>query len=143
MISVPGLVESLASLTDDDVVRRVLEGETALYEVLVRRYNHRLYRIGRAILPTKAEAEAAMQDAFVRAYGALARYEARASFSKWITSILLHECHARIRNSIRRRTTAVRTPNRCAACIMLRHLPENSRSEMCPQLRCFHSARPT
>src|SRR5438045_2030093 len=67
----------------------------------MRRYNHRLYRVARAILPTKAEAEDATQDAFVRAYGALAQYEGRASFSTWIISILVHECYGRMRKSHR------------------------------------------
>lgn len=54
--------------SDEEVVRRVLEGETALYEILMRRYNQRLYRVARAILRDDAEAEDVMQDAYVRAY---------------------------------------------------------------------------
>ena len=55
-------------LSDEEVVARVRAGDTALYEVLMRRYNQRLYRVARAILRNDAEAEDVMQDAYVRAY---------------------------------------------------------------------------
>lgn len=64
--------------TDEQVVTRVLAGETALYELLMRRHNQRLYRIARAILRDDAEAEDVMQDAYVRAYQHLASFEGRA-----------------------------------------------------------------
>jgi RNA polymerase sigma-70 factor (ECF subfamily) len=54
--------------TDQQVVDRVLTGDTALYEIIMRRYNQRLYRITRAILRDDAETEDAIQDAYVRAY---------------------------------------------------------------------------
>jgi 1,2-phenylacetyl-CoA epoxidase PaaB subunit len=38
------------TISDEEIVRRVRSGDTALYEVLMRRYNQRLYRIGRSIL---------------------------------------------------------------------------------------------
>ena len=66
------------SLTDEEVVRRVRGGEAALYEVIMRRYNQRLYRIARAILHSDAEAEDVMQDAYVRAYEHLDQFAARA-----------------------------------------------------------------
>ena len=50
-------------LSDEQVVERVLAGETALYEVIMRRYNTRLYRVARAILNNDGEAEHVMQEA--------------------------------------------------------------------------------
>jgi RNA polymerase sigma-70 factor (ECF subfamily) len=52
---------------DEDVVKRVLAGETALYEILMRRYNQRLYRVARSILRNDVDAEDVMQEAYVRA----------------------------------------------------------------------------
>jgi len=49
--------------TDEYVVERVLGGEIALYELLMRRHNQRLYRVARAILRDDSEAEDVMQDA--------------------------------------------------------------------------------
>lgn len=85
------------SLTDEEVVHRVLAGETALYEVIMRRYNQRLYRVARAILRNDAEAEDVMQDAYVRAYEHLDQFAARAPFSTWLTRIAVHESLHRLR----------------------------------------------
>jgi len=81
--------------TDEEVVGRVLAGDTPLYEILMRRYNQRLYRVARAILRDDGEAEDVMQDAYVRAYQHLAEFEGRAKFSTWLTRIAVHEALAR------------------------------------------------
>lgn len=87
--------------TDEQVVTRVLAGETALYELLMRRHNQRLYRVARAILRDDAEAEDVMQDAYVRAYQNLASFEGRAKFATWLTRIAVHEALARVRKRSR------------------------------------------
>lgn len=87
--------------SDELVVERVLAGETALFELLMRRYNQRLYRMARAILRDEAEAEDVMQDAYVRAYQHLADFEGRAKFSTWLTRIAVHEALARARRHSR------------------------------------------
>ena len=87
--------------TDEQVVERVLAGETALYEVIMRRYNQRLYRVVRAILRDDAETEDVMQDAYVRAYQHLIQFAGRASFSTWLTRIAVHEALARVRKQSR------------------------------------------
>jgi RNA polymerase sigma-70 factor (ECF subfamily) len=86
-------------ISDDEVVARVLAGETALFEVLMRRYNQRVYRAARAILRNDLEAEDVMQDAYVRAFAHLAQFERRASFSTWLTRIAIHEALARARRA--------------------------------------------
>ena len=97
MSSVPTIQTNLQQLSDDEVVRRVLEGETALFEVIMRRYNQRLYRVSRVVLRDDSEAEDVMQDAYVRAYEHLDQFEGRAAFSTWLTRIALHEALARKR----------------------------------------------
>jgi RNA polymerase sigma-70 factor, ECF subfamily len=87
--------------SDEEVVRRVLDGETALYELLMRRHNQRLYRVARAILRDDAEAEDVMQDAYVRAYQNLASFEGRAKFVTWLTRIAMHEALTRSRRRVR------------------------------------------
>ena len=87
--------------TDEQVVARVLAGETALYELLMRRHNQRLYRVARAILRDDGEAEDVMQDAYVRAYQNLAGFEGRAKFVTWLTRIAVHEALARSRRRSR------------------------------------------
>jgi len=87
---------STESLPDEEVVRRVLEGETGLFELVMRRYNQRLYRVARAILRDNAEAEDVMQDAYVRAYEHLSQFAGRSQFATWLTRIAIHEALARV-----------------------------------------------
>ncbi len=83
--------------TDEEVVERILAGDTALYEIIMRRHNQRIYRVIRAILRDDSETEDVMQDAYVRAYQHLRQFEARAPFSVWLTRIAVNEAYARIR----------------------------------------------
>jgi len=85
------------ALADEDVVARVLGGDVALFEVLMRRYNQRLYRAARAITRDDAEAEDVLQETYVRAYTALAQFEGRAKWATWITRIAVNEALARVR----------------------------------------------
>jgi RNA polymerase sigma-70 factor (ECF subfamily) len=87
--------------SDEEVVQRVLQGEGALYELLMRRHNQRIYRVARAILRDDAEAEDVMQDAYVRAYQNLASFEGRAKFVTWLTRIAVHEALSRSRKRLR------------------------------------------
>lgn len=83
--------------TDEEIVDRIRAGETALYEIIMRRYNQRLYRVARGILRDDHEAEDVMQDAYVRAYQHLEQFARRAPFSTWLTRIAVHEALARVR----------------------------------------------
>ena len=85
------------STSDEDVVKRVLAGETALYEILIRRYNQRLYRVARSILRDDADAEDVMQEAYVRAYQHLNQFAGKAKFSTWLTKIAVYEALGRVR----------------------------------------------
>jgi RNA polymerase sigma-70 factor (ECF subfamily) len=89
------------TLADEEVVRRVKEGETVLFEALIRRYNQRLYRVARSILRSDSEAEDVMQQAYVNAYAHLAQFAGRAKFSTWLTRIAVHEALARVRRRAR------------------------------------------
>jgi RNA polymerase sigma-70 factor (ECF subfamily) len=83
--------------TDEEVVDRVRAGDTALYEIIMRRYNQRLYRVARAIVRDDGEAEDVMQAAYVRAYEHLGQFAGRAPFSAWLTRIAVHEGLFRLR----------------------------------------------
>jgi len=85
------------ALSDEEIVIRVVDGQTALYEVLMRRYNERIYRAARAIVRDEDEAEDVMQQAYVNAYAHLRQFDGRAKFSTWLTKIAIHEALARAR----------------------------------------------
>ncbi|MEO8602230.1 MAG: RNA polymerase sigma factor [bacterium] len=78
-------------LSDEDVVRCVRAGDTALFELLMRRHSQRLYRVTGAILHDAAEAEDVLQEAYVRAYEHLDQFRGRARFSTWLTRIAVNE----------------------------------------------------
>lgn len=93
----PATITTPGSLSDEEIVCRVLDGETPLFEVLMRRHNERLYRAARAILRDDHEAEDVMQQAYVNAYTHLAQFDRRAQFSTWLTKIAVYEALARAR----------------------------------------------
>ena len=86
-----------AEQTDEDVIREVLEGNTAIFELLMRRYNERVYRSARAILRDEQEAEDVMQQAYVNAFTHLRQFNGSARFSTWLTRIAINEAIARVR----------------------------------------------
>ena len=93
-----GILEraSAEGWTDVELVRRVLDGDLALYEQLMRRHNQRVYRAVRSILREDGECEDVMQEAYVRAYEHLAQFEGRAQFSTWLTRIAVNEALRRL-----------------------------------------------
>ena len=65
--------------SDPEVVARVLSGDTSSFELLMRRYNQRLFRLARSVLKDDAEAEDVVQETYVRAYAALSTFEHRSA----------------------------------------------------------------
>jgi RNA polymerase sigma-70 factor, ECF subfamily len=98
MVNAP-VLERWNALSDEEIVAGVLEGQTALFEILMRRHNERLYRAARAILKDDGEAEDVMQQAYVNAYAHLRQFDKRAQFSTWLTRIAINESLARVRRS--------------------------------------------
>lgn len=109
MVTTTAIGAAASVMTDEEVVRRVRAGETALFEVIMRRYNQRLFRVTRAILGNDGEAEDVTQDAYVRSYLHLDQFEGRAQFSTWLTKIAVHEALARLR--ARRRLVDIDAPS--------------------------------
>jgi len=88
---------SCDSLTDEEIVDRVRAGDRALFELILRRHNERIYRTVRSILRDETEVEDAMQQAYVDAFAHLGDFAGRARFSTWLTRIAVHEALARKR----------------------------------------------
>ncbi|MEN0052852.1 MAG: sigma-70 family RNA polymerase sigma factor [Mucilaginibacter sp.] len=78
-------------LSDEAIINRVLQGETDLYENLMRKYNERLYRISLSIVQNDKEAEDVMQIAYINAYRQLGSFRHQCSFGTWLTRILINE----------------------------------------------------
>jgi RNA polymerase sigma-70 factor (ECF subfamily) len=98
-------VPSDPALTDMDIVRRVRAGESALFELLMRRHNQRVYRVVRAVVKEEADVEDVMQQAYINAYTHLHQFEERSLFSTWLIRIALYEAFGRRRKAQRSEST--------------------------------------
>jgi RNA polymerase sigma-70 factor (ECF subfamily) len=95
----PAPIAAPEAPSDEVVVRRVIAGERALFEVLMRRHNRRIYRAIRSILRDEAETEDAMQAAYLAAFGALKGFHGDAPFATWLTRIAVNEALSRLRRN--------------------------------------------
>ena len=101
MTAQPSLIEQSVELSDDEVVPRVRAGELALYEILMRRHNQKLYRAVRGILRDVSEVEDVIQELYFSAYRQLGEFEGRASFSTWLVRIAVNGALGRRRRLAR------------------------------------------
>jgi RNA polymerase sigma factor (sigma-70 family) len=88
-------------ITDLEAVKGVVGGQREMFEVIVRRYNQRLYRVGMAYLRNHAQTEDAMQNAYLKAFLKLKDFAGTAAFSTWLTRIMINECLMLIRSQKR------------------------------------------
>lgn len=96
----------LEKLTDTEIISRILDGESVLYEIIVRRYNSYLYKVGRSYGYNHADVEDLMQETYVKAYVHLKKFENRSSFKTWIVKIMLNQCyHKKQKFSFQKETT--------------------------------------
>ncbi|HXX29317.1 MAG TPA: RNA polymerase sigma factor [Myxococcaceae bacterium] len=103
-MTLPALVASWSQSripSDEEIVRRVLLGEPALFEVLMRRNNQRLYRAVRSVIRNEAAVEDVMQQTYLAAFGALGSFEHTSRFSTWLVRIGLNEALAARRRASR------------------------------------------
>lgn len=84
--------ERLDAISDLDAIAAVTGGNREMFEVIVRRYNQQLYRVGMAYLRNHAQVEDAMQNAYVKAFLNLSKFARGAAFSTWLTRIMINEC---------------------------------------------------
>jgi RNA polymerase sigma-70 factor (ECF subfamily) len=89
--------EEWQSLSDEEAAARVRAGATDLFELLMRRYNQRLFRVIRSVITSDADAEDVLQEAWVRAFEHLNQFAGKAPFSTWVTKIALYEAFERVR----------------------------------------------
>ncbi|MFN3650845.1 MAG: RNA polymerase sigma factor [Armatimonadota bacterium] len=83
--------------TDDALVSECLRGDEDAFRQLVERYRARLHAVASGILQDGDQASDAVQDAFLKAYGALSEYRGRGMFGAWIRRILVNQCLSLLR----------------------------------------------
>src|SRR5678815_4337854 len=77
---------------DREIIQKILGGELALFEVLIRKYNSCLYKTGRSYNYHHEDTQDLMQDTFIDAYTQLSKFEYRSSFKTWLIRIMLNNC---------------------------------------------------
>jgi RNA polymerase sigma-70 factor (ECF subfamily) len=87
------LETQIQQYSDLEIIAKINEGEVKLYEILIRRYNPFLYKIGRSYRYNHQDTEDLMQDAYVNAFFNLKKFENRSSFKTWFTRIMLNLCY--------------------------------------------------
>jgi RNA polymerase sigma-70 factor (ECF subfamily) len=90
-----------AGPSDEVLVERIRAGERALFEILMRRHNQRIYRALRGLLRDEGEIEDAMQQAYLQAWSRLDTFHGEARFSTWLIRIALNEGLMRLRKQRR------------------------------------------
>ena len=80
-------------LSEEEIIQRILAGEKPLYELIVKRFNPTLYKIGRSYNYNHQDTQDLMQDSFIDAYKNLKQFEGRAHFKTWIIRIMLNTCY--------------------------------------------------
>jgi RNA polymerase sigma-70 factor (ECF subfamily) len=96
---------------DASLVRRVLSGDATAFALLMRRFNRRLYRVARAITRDSAEAEDALQEAYLHAYRSLGQFRGDSSLATWLSRLVVNECLGRMRRRTRRENVIPMTPS--------------------------------
>jgi RNA polymerase sigma-70 factor (ECF subfamily) len=87
------LPKDLENFSDEDIIHSINSGEAELYEILIRRYNSFLYKIGRAYRYNHQDTEDLMQETYISAFNNLSKFENRCSFKSWFTKIMLNQCY--------------------------------------------------
>ncbi|MCU0627616.1 MAG: RNA polymerase sigma factor [Gemmatimonadaceae bacterium] len=101
-MTLPGIVGLYEGVSDAELVRRALAGSPHAFDALVDRHYARCLRYAARLLADRGDAEEAVQDAFVRAHRALARYDEQDRFVAWLYRILVNRCRS---YAVRRRGT--------------------------------------
>jgi RNA polymerase sigma-70 factor (ECF subfamily) len=101
--------------------------DTAEFEQLMRRHNRMLFRTARAILHDDAEAEDALQEAYIKAYGAMGSFRGDAKVSTWLARIVANEALQRLRKQNRR--NAIVPLHSSDAIEEINEIPEGSMSK--------------
>jgi RNA polymerase sigma-70 factor (ECF subfamily) len=98
--SLPGYQE--ATMTDASLVRAVLDGNVSAFTTLVDRHSRVCLRYAHRMLGNREDAEDVTQETFVRAYGALGRYDEGTAFQTWLMTILINRCRTALQSRRRR-----------------------------------------
>ncbi len=100
----------LSSIGDLDLAARIARGDRGAFTAMMRRHNRLLYRTARAILRDDADAEDALQEAYLKAYSKIATFSGESRLSTWLVRIVVNEALGRLRQRKRDQTVVPFAP---------------------------------
>lgn len=103
------IMTTYRQLPEVELIHRVISGDIALFEVLIRKYNPYLYKIGRSYRFNHEDVQDLMQDTFINAYQNLSKLEKKEYFKTWLIRIMLNECYKKRHKAIARKEVATDT----------------------------------
>src|SRR5690349_8654332 len=103
--------EAVAGPDDLDLARRIAAGDTVALEQIMRACNRKLFRVARSILDDDAEAEDALQEAYVTAYVQMKTFRGSSKLTTWVTRIVINEALGRLRKKKRQAAVFVFSPD--------------------------------
>lgn len=88
-------VKSFETYSDQEIIQHILNGEVALFEILIRRNNASLYKTGRSYNYNHEDTQDLMQETLISVYTNLSKFGNRSSFKTWLIKIMLNNCFQR------------------------------------------------
>ena len=86
-------MKTQAQYSDEELIQKILHQETALFELIIRRNNQALYRIGKMYHFSHEDTQDLMQETYINAYTHLSQFQNRSSLKTWLSKIMMHECY--------------------------------------------------
>ena len=87
------LVETFKTYSDLQIIDKILNGEKELFEIIIRRNNPYLYKVGRGYGFNHEAAEDLVQEAYINAYLHLGDFKNLSEFKTWIVRIMINQCY--------------------------------------------------
>ena len=87
----------IASVDDEVIIKKIMAGETILFEILMRRYNGVLYKIAKMYGFTSEDAEDIVQEVHIVVLKELKNFQHRSSYKTWVSKILINKCLYKIK----------------------------------------------
>lgn len=110
LLSAAAVALEMPQKSDRELFDAARQGDAEAFSTIVRRYQKRIYRLAAHMLRDATEAEDATQEAFVRAYGALDRFDGRSEPFTWMYRIATNLCLNLIRSRKNKRTAPADDP---------------------------------
>jgi RNA polymerase sigma-70 factor (ECF subfamily) len=91
------ILNLIGTTNEKDIIKKVVAGDTILFEILMRRYNGVLYKIAKMYGFKSEDAEDLVQEAHMAAFTELNKFEQRSSYKTWISKIMINKCLYKIK----------------------------------------------